>query len=122
MTGITKDKHGIADLMYVPLVWAAPSMLGFMQHKKAVAAVRAFPAAVLAYSLFTDAPWGVWKKIPYKTHAVLDLSSGLLSFAAPYVLKLSSNKKVRNTFFAMGAIGVTVGILSIIGAAKNKSK
>lgn len=117
MKGITKNRHGIADYTYVPLVLAAPELARFAREKNAATVCRAFAGIVLGYSLLTDARWGVIKLIPYKTHAALDLSVGIASLATPLLLR-GTGKRARNTFLAMGITGIVVGTLSLIGAKR----
>ncbi len=51
--GIPKNKHGLADYIYVPLVLAAPTIAGFTKDQQATRICYAFSAAALAYTLFT---------------------------------------------------------------------
>ncbi len=116
ITGIKKNEHGFADYTYVPAVMAAPYVAGFTNNKTAANLCKAFSLTVLGYSLFTDANWGAVKIIPYKVHAALDLSVGILSFAATGLPTVAKDRKARNTFIAMGITGLVVGALSLIGA------
>lgn len=113
--GITKEQHWITDYSYVPLVMAAPQLIGFEDEEKVTYMCYALSSTVLIYSLLTDAKWGAVKLIPYKTHAALDLVQGAIALTAASTLKIK-NKKARNTLIAMGLTGLTVGILSLIGA------
>ncbi|HZG26748.1 MAG TPA: hypothetical protein VEZ17_19305 [Chitinophagaceae bacterium] len=115
--GITKDEHGVLDYIYVPLVMAAPKIMGFEDDKTAVAITTSFAGTALAYSLFTDMKGGLVKIIPYKTHAILDLSSGIMAAAVPLVFNIK-REKARNAFFMMAATGLVVGVLSLIGAGR----
>ncbi|HVF81430.1 MAG TPA: hypothetical protein VM884_05835 [Flavisolibacter sp.] len=119
ITGIKKQQHGFTDYSYIPLVMAAPKLVGFTGDKAAATVCRAMSLTVLGYTLLTDAKWGAYKLIPYRTHAVLDLSSGVASLAAPWVLRFSANKKARNTLLLMGLTGLVVGTLSLIGAKRS---
>ncbi len=116
LTGIKKNEHWFTDYSYVLFVMMAPKMVGFEEDKKAANLCRTFAGIVLGYSLFTKAKWGVVKVIPYKTHAALDLASGVAALAVAQSAVAANNKKARNTFLAMSAVGITVGILSLIGA------
>lgn len=116
--GIKRWQHGIADYAYAPLVWMAPKIAGFELQPQAVLACKAAAAGALTYTLFTDAEWGVVKLIPYKAHLVVDLSVGVLSVAAPWLLGFAKNKAARNTLLVMGAVTLTVGILSVLGSRK----
>lgn len=113
--GITKEKHWILDYTYIPIVMAAPEAIRFKGEKTVTGICYASGAATLIYSLLTDAKWGVIPLIPYKTHAALDLAQGALALTAASTLKIK-NKKARNTLIVMGLTGLTVGILSLIGA------
>ena len=115
MNGIPKEYHGAADFAYVPAVWMAPKLAGFEEEQTAATICRVFSTVDLAYTLCTDARWGIVKAIPYKTHAALDVLAGLAAFPIPWIINKSENKAVRNTFLAMGVIGVVVGTLSLIG-------
>ncbi len=117
ITGITKDMHGFLDYTYIPLVLAAPKLVGFEEEKWASKVCYILSTTVLGYSVLTDAKWGVVKLIPYKTHAALDLSVGVIALASPMLLK-TSNKRARNTLLLMGITGIVVGTLSLIGARK----
>lgn len=116
--GITKNQHWITDYTYVPLVFVAPELVGFERDASAATLCRVMSATVLSYSLLTDAKWGVVKIIPYKVHAALDLSTGVIALASSVMRKGYSGKKARNTLLAMGITGLVVGTLSLIGAKK----
>ncbi len=120
ITGIHKKRHVYADYGYVPLVLAAPFLAGFENNKEAAIICRAFAISALGYSLCTKAKWGVLKLIPYKTHAALDLASGLLALTMTALPAVRKEKAARNTFIAMCITGVAVGTLSLIGASKKK--
>lgn len=120
ITGIPEKRHVYADYSYVPLVLAAPSLSGFENNKQAAIICRTFAVSALGYSLCTKAKWGVLKLIPYKTHAALDLASGVLALTMTALPAIRKEKAARNTFIAMGITGVVVGTLSLISASKKK--
>ena len=119
ITGIKRNEHGLADYIYVPLVYAAPNFAGFKNNKQASVMCRGFSAVALTYSLCTDAPWGAFKILPYKVHAGFDFTSGLLALGTAMLPQIAKNKAAKNTFIAMGITGLIVGTLSLIGAKKN---
>jgi hypothetical protein len=116
ITGIKKFEHGFTDYSYIPLVLLAPNLAGFNQDKTASIICRSFALGVLGVTLFTDAPWGLIKKIPYKTHAALDLATGIMSLSAMALKPIAKNKTAQKTFLVMALIGIVVGTLSLIGA------
>lgn len=118
--GIGPDQHGLADFSYIPLTLAAPRLMEFDHDYVATTICNASALTVLGYSLMTDARWGLFKVIPYKTHAYIDLGLGLahVTLAAASVNK---PRNVRATFLGLGLLSVVVGILSIIGANERKA-
>ena len=116
--GITKNEHWIADYTYVPLVFAAPELVGFERDASASNLCRVLSITALGYSMLTDAKWGVVKIIPYKVHAALDVSMGAVALASSVMRKGYSGKKARNTLLVMGLTGLVVGTLSLIGSSK----
>jgi hypothetical protein len=109
---IPRRYHWPTDYSYIPTVAAAPDLFGFADNKTAARICRIFSSTILASSLFTRAEWGVFKLIPYKAHVALDFGSGLAALAMPWLAGFAHDRRARNTFLAMGAVGVTVGLLS----------
>lgn len=118
MIGITRKQHGIADYAYAPLVWMAPKMAGFSMQPQASLACKAAAAGALTYALITKAEWGAVKLLPYKAHLAIDLAVGIASVAAPWMLRFEHNRRARNTLLLMGAVTLTVGVLSVLGIRK----
>jgi len=121
ITGIKKKEHVYADYSYVAAALLAPKLANFEENKTAANVCRSFAVTALAVSLLTDAKWGCWRIIPYKVHAMMDISSGALALAAAATPQISKNKNARNTLIVMGITGLVVGALSVIGAKHSKS-
>jgi hypothetical protein len=121
IVGIRKKYHGIADYCYVPLVLFAPTLVGFEKNKLAANLCRAFSLSALSYTLCTKASWGLFKLMPYRVHAGLDVASGVLALAACALPQIKENKKAKDTFITMGITGLLVGGLSLL-AIYNKAK
>jgi hypothetical protein len=109
---ISRRQHGFADYSYVPLTLALPKLAGFEHHKKAVLLTRVIAGNVLLSSIFTRAEWGIFKKIPFKTHLALDVAMGALVTGAPWLFGFSHHKAARNAFVAIGAVSVLAGSLT----------
>lgn len=109
---ISRKQHGFTDYSYVPLVAAAPSLVGFEDQPTAARLARLLSGGILASSLFTRAEWGAVRTVPFKTHLALDTAVGALSLAAPWLFGFAQNRRARNTFLAMGAFGLMAGLLS----------
>ncbi len=115
ITGIPKNYHVIADIAYIPMVWMAPKLFHFEEEKTITAICKISSASDYAYSLFTDAPWGAHKIIPYKVHSLIDVAQGAIALTSAIALPIR-NKRARNTLLAMGITGLVIGTLSWIGS------
>ena len=109
---ITRVQHGFTDYSYIPLVAAAPTLFNFEEEEAAKLLCRIQSGGILLSSLFTKAEWGVFRKMPYKTHLILDFSVGVFSLGAPWLFGFSKNHNARTTFLAMGVTGILAGLLS----------
>jgi hypothetical protein len=110
---ITRAQHGIADYLYVPTVAAAPSLWRFADDRTPARLARTFSAATLVMTLFTRAEWGAVKVIPYNAHLALDVGSGVLALAAPWLFGFAQDRAARNTFLGMGIAALVIaGLLS----------
>jgi hypothetical protein len=119
--GITKDVHGLLDLTYIPLVWFAPKLAHFETEKVPAEICKAFALTTLGYAMATDAKWGLFKIIPYRVHAILDFSSGILAIGTAVLPFVCRNKSARNTFILMGLTGLIVGALSFYSSSSSSS-
>jgi hypothetical protein len=80
-------------------------MLGFRYRgQNNAAATLAFinGAMVLGMSLFTDYPGGVWRRISFKTHGMLDGVQAALAGAGPALFGFAGAPEAR-TFYAQAA-------------------
>ena len=119
MPVILRPYHWLADYSYIPVVLAAPALVGFRHQPAATTLCRVFSGTVLLYSLCTRAEWGVVRVVPYRTHVTFDFGSGAVALAAPWVFGFAHRRRARNTFLAMGVVGLLVGVLSgVFGGAR----
>lgn len=109
---ISRRQHGWTDYSYIPAVLAAPGLAGFARDITPARLTRAFGGAIMLSSVLTRAEWGVWKVMPYKAHLALDAGVGLAALAAPWLFGFTSDRRARNTFVAMGVVGILAGLLS----------
>lgn len=104
--------HGVADYLYAPLVFAAPTLAGFEEEEQAATACHLIGGGVMASTTLTKAEWGLCRVLPFKAHLALDVAVSLFSLAAPWIFGFSGNAKARNTFIAMGTVGGIVTALT----------
>ncbi len=93
MALIKKNEHGIADYIYVPVVYTAPDILNFKNETTGRNFCRISSVMVLCYTLITNATWGVFELLPYKAHLALDFTLGVTAF----ILSAQSLKKVTQS-------------------------
>lgn len=109
---ISRRQHAFTDYSYVPLVAAAPDLVGFREERTATTLCYVLSSSVLVSSLFTRAEWGLVRAIPYKAHLAFDTLGGLTALSAPWLFGFAKNRKARNTFLAIGVFGLLAGLLS----------
>ena len=109
---ITRQQHGVSDFLYSPLVAAAPALAGFTEEKTATELAYVLSGTLLASTLTTRAEWGLFKLVPFKAHLAADTVLGVAAAAAPWLFGFADNKRARNAFLAIGAVGLMAGLLS----------
>lgn len=111
---ISRPMHGLlTDYPYVAAVSTAPETVGFADEAPVAAALyRVMAGAILASSLFTRAEWGLVRVMPYKAHLALDAGVGLFALTAPWLFGFAQHQRARNTFLAMGIVGLAAGTMS----------
>lgn len=109
---ISRQQHGFTDYSYVPLVAAAPTLVGFDDQPTAVALTRLLSGSILVTSFLTRAEWGLAKVIPFKGHLIADTAVGLFALSAPWLFGFAGHAKARNTFLVAGVFGIMAGMLS----------
>jgi hypothetical protein len=110
---ISRRQHGLTDYSYIPLALALPKLAGFQAEvPKAAILTRVLASNILASSIFTRAEWGIIRKIPFKTHLVLNVAVGAFAASAPWLFGFAKNKAARSSFLLLGAFGLLAGTLS----------
>lgn len=79
--------HGMLDYLMGLLLIASPWLFGFAGEADGAATwvPVALGLGAIGYSLFTDYELGVVRKLPMPTHLLLDLGSGVLLAASPWL-------------------------------------
>lgn len=80
--------HGFFDYLVGFGTIAMPRLLGFADNTKVRLAVQIPAFTLLGYSLFTNYRWGLFRVIPFASHLMLDLLSGITVLALPRLLGL----------------------------------
>ena len=80
--------HGFFDYLVGFGTLAMPRLFSFADNPKARLAVQIPALTLLGYSLFTNYRWGLFRVIPFASHLMLDLLSGVTVLALPRLLGL----------------------------------
>ena len=77
--------HGMLDYSVGLLLIAAPWLLGFARGGAETYVPVALGVGALLYSFFTNYELGVVRSLPMPTHLALDMASGVLLAASPWL-------------------------------------
>lgn len=77
--------HGYLDYIVGAFLIAAPWLLGFAEGGAETWIPVALGAGAIVYSLLTDYELGASKTLSMRTHLMLDLMSGILLAASPWL-------------------------------------
>ena len=103
---ISPAQHAVLDYSVASLFFT----LGFRYrtHNSAASALAfANAGMVLGMSLLTDYPGGVWRKISFKTHGVLDMFQAALTGLGPMLFGFADTPEA-NVFYGQAASEVGV--------------
>ena len=85
MRFISTKVHGFLDYMVGLLLIAAPWLLDFADGGAETWVPVILGAGAIVYSLMTDYEMGATRKISMRTHLALDLASGVVLAASPWI-------------------------------------
>ena len=83
--------HGYLDYIVGALLIAAPWLFDFAEGGAETWIPVVLGAGAILYSLFTDYELGVSKTLSMRTHLMLDLMSGILLAASPWLFGFADN-------------------------------
>ena len=90
MRMIPTTVHGVMDYLIGIILIAAPWLLGFARGGAETWVPVILGAGAIVYSLLTDYELGAVRSIPMPTHLTLDLVSGILLAASPWLFGFAS--------------------------------
>jgi hypothetical protein len=106
MKPISPTVHGVLDYMTCVFFALAPSLFGLSGAYATVCYVLA--GGYLVISLLTAMPLGAIKAIPFWLHGRLELVSGLVFIASPWLFGFAENTTARNLFVGSGIVFLLV--------------
>jgi hypothetical protein len=111
---IGPGSHAVLDYLTAGTFFAlGMTMLG--RHKRAAGLAFANGATVLGLSLMTDYPGGIFRKVSFKTHGMMDVVQAFMSAAGPAMLGFAGDPEAQ-PFHAQAAVEVGVIAATDFGA------
>jgi len=94
--------HAVLDYLTAGTFFAMGfSMLG--RHKRAAGLAFANGASVLGLSMMTDYPGGVFRRISFQTHGIVDVIQAVLAGAGPALLGFAKEPEAQ-AFYGQAAV------------------
>lgn len=100
--------HGIIDYLMGILLIAAPWLFDFARGGAETWIPVALGAGVILYSFLTDYEYGLSRSISMRTHLTLDLISGILLAASPWLFGFSEYVYAPHLIFGILEIGASL--------------
>ncbi len=111
MKPISPTIHGVLDYMTCAFFALAPTLFNLQGTYATVCYVLA--GGYLVISLLTNMPLGLARVIPFPVHGKLELVSGLVFIASPWLFGFANeNETARNLFVAAGVVFLIVYFLT----------
>jgi hypothetical protein len=108
MRFIPTKVHGVLDYLMGVLLIAAPWLLGFARGGAETWVPVILGAGVIVYSLLTDYELGIAQTISMRTHLTLDLLSGILLAASPWLFGFNEYVYMPHLILGILEIGASV--------------
>lgn len=108
MRFLSTKVHGILDYTVGGFMAASPWILGFARGGAETKVPEAAGKAAVVYSLLTDYEWGVKKIIPMRQHLMLDLASGVLLAASPWLFGFAKKTYLPHLLMGLFEIGAAL--------------
>jgi hypothetical protein len=88
---IPTNVHGVIDYLAGGALYATPALLGLSDVPASARTLRFASGAAIASSMLTDYELGVVKVVPMPVHLTLDVASGALMAASPWLFGFARN-------------------------------
>ena len=108
MKMLPRNVHAVTDYLAGITLVAAPWIFGFSQYATPTNVTMAVGVMTLIYSIFTRYESGLVRLIPFPAHMLLDLLSGLLLMASPWIFGFQNIVYLPQVIFGAFEIGVAI--------------
>lgn len=103
---LSTKAHGILDYLVGVILIGAPWILGFAQNGAETWVPVILGAGAIMYSLLTNYEMGVTKTLSMRTHLALDIASGILLAASPWIFNFNDLVYLPHLILGLGEIVV----------------
>lgn len=103
---ISTRTHGMLDYIVGALLMVSPWLFGFADGGAEMWIPIVLGGGAIVYSLMTDYEYGIVKVLPMSAHLALDLLSGMVLAASPWVLGFADRVYLPHLIFGLLEIGV----------------
>ena len=108
MRVISTKAHGVLDYMMGLLLIAAPWLFGFANGGAEQWVPVVLGAGAILYSLLTNYEMGAVKTISMSTHLTVDLMSGILLAASPWIFGFADTVYLPHLILGIAEIGASL--------------
>jgi len=108
MRFISTRTHGVLDYLMGLLLIAAPWLLGFYRGDAETWVPVALGLSALVYSLMTNYELGAARVLSMRTHLMLDLMSGLLLAASPWLFGFAETVWAPHLILGLVEVGASL--------------
>jgi hypothetical protein len=105
---ISTKTHGMLDYLMGIILIASPWIFGFATGGAEQWIPIILGAGALVYSMMTNYELGVFKTLSMKTHLTLDLMSGILLAASPWIFGFSDRVSTPHLILGLLEIGASL--------------
>jgi len=108
MRFLSTKTHGIMDYLMGLLLIAAPWLLGFAEGGAETWVPVTIGVATLVMSLLTNYELGLVKTLPMSLHLTIDLLSGLLLAASPWLFGFADRVYLPHLILGLAEVGAAL--------------
>jgi len=108
MKVLSSKIHGILDYVVSVLLIASPWLFGFGVNGHETAIPVVLGITTILYSLLTNYEYSIATVIPFRLHLVLDLLSGLLLAASPWIFGFYDRVYLPHLVVGIAELGVVL--------------
>jgi hypothetical protein len=117
MRFISTRTHGVLDYLVGLLLIALPYIFGFADGTIAQWLPQALGAGAILYAILTDYELGAVRVMPMRVHLFLDIASGLLLAASPWLFGFADSVYLPHLIFGLFEIGAGLMTRTVPGTA-----